>query len=271
MNEHDIFNALSGIDGKYIDEAAYELHGTGAVVGSDKAGDRVVDITSKRRIRKFIYVALPSVAAIILIVAVAMPAILKVSKSDSASMASDTTPAAEDMADAEAAPAAEAAEEAAAPAAEAAANASYDAVAEEPSAEAEATEETAMAEEAEDAEDHAKRDDKALEFNNDNVAVTAGEEAAASWAVSDTIYRKGVLLLFTQGSVPDDLSDKEYTIKEAAKADKDEYISKGLLADLSEHMEIADDYISIDLNELNLKTGKYMIDIGGVSAVFEVR
>ena len=89
MNNNELFDALSGIDPKYIDEAAFELHGENA--DNNEAGN-IVSIDAgkaakarKSAIRKMIYIALPSVAAILLIVGVALPAIMRVSKSESAS------------------------------------------------------------------------------------------------------------------------------------------------------------------------------------------
>ena len=85
MNGQDILDALSGIDPKYIEEAA-------------DTQNNLVDITSvkrRRSIRKTLYVVLPSVAAILLIVAVALPAVLRVSKSESATMAEAPAAAAE--------------------------------------------------------------------------------------------------------------------------------------------------------------------------------
>ncbi|MCR4684376.1 MAG: hypothetical protein K5649_02800 [Lachnospiraceae bacterium] len=71
MNNNDLFDALSGIDPKYIDEAAHELHASG----------KVVDLSARRRIRKYIAIALPSAAAVLLFVGVVMSGVLNSSKS----------------------------------------------------------------------------------------------------------------------------------------------------------------------------------------------
>ena len=124
MNGNDLMNALSGLDPKFIDEAAYELHdvnvtASGADTAKASAGsNNVIEFNNsaakptasdrKAGFRKFIYIALPSVAAILLIVGVAFPAIMRVSKSESAAPmmesaapASDEAPAMEEAAEAE--------------------------------------------------------------------------------------------------------------------------------------------------------------------------
>ncbi len=113
-------NALSGLDPKYIDEAAFELHGKTVSFADAK----------KARSKKALYIALPAVAAAVLFlgVAIVMPTISCLNKGESASMAESTAPA---------------------PAAEAEAPAFADEVAEAPAFEEEAASEApAYAEEA---------------------------------------------------------------------------------------------------------------------------
>ena len=110
MNGNDLFDALSGLENTYIDEAAFELHGTPA------AKQKKAKIV---KLRKTLLVAIPSAAAILLIVAVAMPFMLSHKSSESASFAPS-------------APSMDAAAEA--PAEEAAAEATEEAVAEAPAA-----------------------------------------------------------------------------------------------------------------------------------------
>ncbi|MCR5651774.1 MAG: hypothetical protein K6F86_11410 [Lachnospiraceae bacterium] len=92
MNEKDLMNAFSGIDPKYIDEAAFELH-------DSKEHEKKAKIFS---IRKTALVLLPAAAAVLITVSVLYSGLARSSKSESASYAP-----AESMAD-EAMPAAEA-------------------------------------------------------------------------------------------------------------------------------------------------------------------
>ena len=60
MNGNDLFTALSGLDPKYIDEAAFELKEKAAPTKQPKTVS----------FRKIMYIAVPSAAAILLILAV---------------------------------------------------------------------------------------------------------------------------------------------------------------------------------------------------------
>ena len=111
MNGNDLFDALSGLDNTYIDEAAFELHGTPA---SKQKKAKIV------KIRKTLLIAIPSAAAILLVVALAMPFAISHKRSESAASAPS-------------APAMDTAAEA--PAKEAAAEATEDIMAEAPAAE----------------------------------------------------------------------------------------------------------------------------------------
>ena len=82
MNGNDLFDALSGLDKMYIDEAAFELHDTPA------AKQKKAKI---RSIRKIIFIAVPSAAAFLLLVAVALPFVIPHKSSESAATAGPST------------------------------------------------------------------------------------------------------------------------------------------------------------------------------------
>ena len=108
MNSNDLMNALSGLDPKYIDEAAFELKDT--PVKKDKV--------KAFRLKKALYIALPAAAVAFLTITVTLPFIMRLGSSDQAS--SPASDQAYDAADtAEAYDAEEAAAEEPAPAYEA--------------------------------------------------------------------------------------------------------------------------------------------------------
>ena len=90
-------NALSGLDPKYIDEAAFELHGKAAMQPAQTVR---FDAARKARLRRNLLIALPAAAAAFLLIAVAIvfPTLSRLNKSDSASMAESAAPAYEDSA-----------------------------------------------------------------------------------------------------------------------------------------------------------------------------
>lgn len=103
MNGNDLLDALSGIDHKYIDEAAYELHD----MPVRKKQGKVI------RMNRTALIAIPAAAVILLTVSVALPSLLR-TKNESASYSASDSAATES-----AAPAYDAAEEPAYDAAEA--------------------------------------------------------------------------------------------------------------------------------------------------------
>ncbi|MBO4267280.1 MAG: hypothetical protein J5910_08865 [Lachnospiraceae bacterium] len=105
MNGNDLFTALSGLDPKYIDEAAFELKKESTLTRQSKTVS----------FRKIMYIAVPSAAAMLLILAVSFPAMFRVSKSESATSAPSEAPSFDAAAEA---PQAEAADEAATEAAD---------------------------------------------------------------------------------------------------------------------------------------------------------
>ena len=303
MTNKDLFDALSGIDSKYIDEAAFELHEAD-----------VVDITSTRRtrLRKFIYIALPSVAAILLIVGVAFPAIMRVAKTDNAAPAYEA-PAA-DYAAASDEPVAESAEATTeealadeAPAAESEAAQSAPAMAEN-AAKTEAAAESAPAAEAEDAAagttlgsdstdkkqsltyegdvntagetGPAAREEAAMEVAEEAEEMPVEEAAEApaeeaeenedvevyDYSIEEAVYKKGKLTLTISGNLPDDPSLVSCTI---IKTDTRPVSSiyAGTLSDLI----VNTDPLTLDLTELELTEGSYRAVIGGPDVNFTIK
>ncbi len=253
MNADRLLSAISNIDSRYIDEAAYEL---GAKAVSDKSVDeKIVSIHKKQRIRKMILIALPSVAAILLIVSVALPALLRLGKSNAAATAE--APAA----------ASEAASEAAAEATE---EPSYDADAEAPAYEAEPSAPAYEAEvespaveaagEATESADESRRDDKTSQSLNADTSVP----------MLSAKYTDGILTINIQGIEIADLSDLRYTISRADTPSHEGVIAEGPLSDLTDQTNITGDELILDLSDISLDPGDHCIDLGSFTAEFTV-
>lgn len=277
MNANDIFTALTGIDEKYIDEAAYELHSGDSAAGSEdqvQAG-KVVDITSRRRIGKFVKIVLPSVAAIILIVAFALPAVLRVTDNTStAPMSESAAPAAADEAAAEAP--AEDESSAAAAEAPAAAGDNFEPIAEAPAAateEAEEVSEDAAVAETETAGaetetvGEAAREDNSYKakLDDDSQMLTA----AKGLTVSKADYKDGILTIEFDSDFPAGLADTPYRLTRSDTGDGSP-VSEGVLSELSDHIETEDNRLIIDLTGNEPAPGSYRIYLGDISAEFEV-
>lgn len=202
-------NALSGLDPKYIDEAAYELHESGAPGAQAAPGATItpgaqaatgaqgapvtpfapgaqtgqvtpfapVKKTSNYRIMKYILVALPAAAVILLVVGVTLPMVMRMNKS-----ASSTAP---DSAAYESDAAAEYYEESPAAAESAAEAPAYDSEAAESAAEYEAV--------AESAGEYESMEESAEGYVEDEAAVaeSEGENAAATYDASDSAASEG--------------------------------------------------------------------------------
>lgn len=270
MNANDIFTALTGIDEKYIDEAAYELHPGDIATGSEeqKPVGKVVDITSRRRAGKFVKIVLPSVAAIILIVAVALPAVLRVTHNSSTSaMSESAAPTAADEV------AAEAPAEDESPAAEAPATAgdNFEPVSEAPSVateEAEEASEDAAVAEAETAGKSAPEEDNAYKSARDDEAqmLTAGK----GLAVAEADYNDGILTIEFDSDLPAGFADTPYRLTRSDTGEGS-LISEGVLSELSDHIETEDNRLIIDLTGGKLPTGTYRLSLGDTFAQFEVK
>lgn len=298
MNGNDLMTALSGLDPKFIDEAAYELHDINAEAadtvaaqtsGVQGAGDGkadVVDITSKRRnrFRRTLYIVLPSVAAILLIVGVAFPAIMRISKNESAATAMETAAPMSDEAAAEEAAAEESAEAAADEVAEAEAAEDTAAAGEEADLEKkeaggqtltteavkpERSGEAAEAAEAADAEEAAAPMAENSEATYGPEAEAAAEEAEETaeeaeeaevydFTIDSAEYKNGKLTLQITGSLPDDLSDTNCTIftVNAGRPAASRYAGK-----VSDLLDLSDP-LTFDLTALKLTPGTYRLVIG---------
>ncbi len=267
MNENDLFSALSMIDPKYIDEAAFELK-------DDKKTAKVVDISRKRSIKKILYIALPSVAAILLIVAVAIPAIVRITHSSSATMseAASEAPAATEAPEAdkdeaqETFAAGEAASkdetpasfEAEAPSAEP--GAAYDSQTLGPvnsmrgDAKADTAKEAEAAEELEEVEEAEE-------------PVAEAEEYNAVSLIEDAVYDNKKLTLTLSYMAPEVLRKTKFTVGSLGEGRKETV----LLEEALDTAEEADGKYIIDLTDLDLPEGTYYIRIDEDVAEFTVQ
>ncbi|MBR6159608.1 MAG: hypothetical protein IKQ40_04840 [Lachnospiraceae bacterium] len=318
MNGNDLMNALSGLDPKFIDEAAYELHdvnvtASGADTAKASAGsNNVIEFNNsaakptasdrKAGFRKFIYIALPSVAAILLIVGVAFPAIMRVSKSESAapmmesaapaSDEADEAPAMEEAAEAEEPvaesteePAAETAEEPVAEAAEAAEDAEAPSVraenepAEETAGEAAAydavdekktlgpdVQKTEEAENAAPASDEAPAMEEAAEAEEIAESEEAAEDALPFLVIDEARFAKGILTLKISGMTADDISDMDCNIEKTMAGRSVVTYEVGKVSDVMKTGEP----LTLDVSSLNLTSSTYLINIGDSQAEFEI-
>lgn len=247
-------NALSGLDPKYIDEAAFELHDTKQKAGSEKPAKAKIT-----NFRKGLLIALPAAAAAFLLigVALALPALLKNGATQSASEA--------------AAPAYEA-EEAPMEAADAAAEAPenvYDTSGYE--AEAEAPMEAAeTAAEPEPVQDAASINAAEATEDTGRESAKAAEETAISEegiGLTEADYHDGLLTVRISGSLPADLRNTDYTITGTAANGSEKSIDAGSL----DQILVETDPLMLDLSDLNLSAGTYRLMIDEESIEFEIR
>jgi hypothetical protein len=235
-------NALSGLDPKYIDEAAYELHGKPAV---HKA-------TSGAKVKRGLFIAIPIAAAALLTIGVALPAIIRLSQSGStyAPAASDSAQyyeaaepgAYEDAAAAEDYEDAAAAEDYA-PVAESTSDESY----------SEATD-TAASVSAESASKAEESDTAATNTSSGQMAETGG---LLQMKTAD--YTDGILTIETEGVISIDPAVTAYAIVGAGDDDDSMTVyAEGLLADVLTDT----DPLTLDLTSLELPDGNYVLAIG---------
>lgn|GEM_PF-1858746 len=269
MSGNDIFNAISNIDPKYIDEAAYELHSQEDIDYS-VSGSSITDISTKRktvRARRLIWVALPSVAAVLLILGVAIPAILRTGSTQPAATAEATSEAPAD--NAEAAAEAEAVDEAA-PAAEEVEQAVSEAAAEEPVAD----EAPAMSDETltagADSKSESNKDRQT--YTTDVMEETAAAAAEAEEAVPSpaAVYENGLLTIDTAELLHGPLDEAEYAIFDISEEQSAEPVAKGKLEDVTKQKELTDEPLVLDLTSLALKPGEYRIEMETGTAEFTV-
>lgn len=265
MSGNDIFNAISNIDPEYIDEAAYELHSREDAENS-VSGSSITDISTKRktvRARRLIWVALPSVAAVLLILGVAIPAILRTGSTQPAATAETTSEAPADKAEATAE--AEAVDEAA-PAAEEVEQAVSEAAAEEPVAD----EAPAMSDETLAAGTDSNKDRQTYTVNA--AGETAEAEAEAEEAVPSpvAVYENGLLTIDTAEFLHGSLDEAKYEIFDINDPQSAEPVAKGSLKDITEQIELTDEPLVLDLTSLALKPGEYRIEMETGTAEFTV-
>lgn len=302
MNGNDLLSALSGLDPKYIDEAAYELHDVNAAdskTAEDTTGN-VVGFSKRNHLRKFIYIALPSVAAILLIVGVALPAIMRVSKGDSAPAMESAAPAS-DASYAEE-PVAEAAEEAVSEEAAYDNEADTQAVAEAPSAADESAEEatfkrddkrtlTTETDSLSKSEETAKAEaSETAGMANETPAMTDAAEEAAPMAeseaeeavseeaedteeagmliISNADYVNGILTLEISGMTPEEISQMTCNIEKTMSGKTVLTYKAGTVSNIM--TETAP--VTLDISKFKLTAGTYKVTIGSVGeAEFTVK
>lgn len=241
MSGNDIFNAISNIDPEYIDEAAYELHSREDAENS-VSGSSITGISSRRRTlrtRKFIWVALPSVAAVLLILGVAVPAILRTGSTQPAATAEATSEA-----PAEAVPE----------------------FAQENSEE----EMPAMSDETLAAGTDSNKDRQTYTVNAAGEIAEAEAEAEEAVPSPAAVYENGMLIIDTAEFIHGPLDEVKYAIFDVNAPQSAEPVAKGSLKDITEQIELTDDPLVLDLTSLALKPGKYRIEMETGTAEFTV-
>ena len=235
MNNNDLMDAMSGIDPKYIDEAAFELHGTPI-----RKKAKTVDF------RRTVFIVLPAVAVLLLTFSVTLPMVMRTNKSESASMPASDSAAYE---------AAGAAEEAA-PAydSEAPAAAEEAMPAEEPAA----AEEAMPAYEAEEAADEAPM--------QESEAAKSGLAEVVALGLEKATFSEGIITLEIKGSLPQDTHSISYSITGTDDNGSETTLAEGSLDDILKNR----DPLTLDISHLELQTGTYTLSIGDETIEFEV-
>lgn len=276
MNNTDLFDALSGIDSSFIDEAAYELHGNTEPV-KEKTNATPVKSARTRRTAKILYITIPAAAAIILMVCVALPAILRVNKSTATAESANYAPAAADAA-AEAPmeeSAAEAEEEPVAQAEEAEIESKDEVMEhqyinedEEPIASAAASEPAVESEAAPAAEESAESYDE--EANRKTFAANG----TMPFVLGEAVYENGILLIDAKGNIPENIEDIGYSITSKDGNKKDSQKTEGRVGDILKKEKedtVSSDKLKFDISSLKLSPGSYTITVGNSSTDFTVR
>lgn len=241
-------DALSGLDPKYIDEAAFELHGRPVKKSNP----------NKAKIMRGVFIALPVAAAALITVMVALPAIFRMGStsapsSDSSASYSASEAPSEPSWDYEAAEgpswdydAAETETAAIADSASEEASNASSSVKDEAISEAEevGSSEAAEAETAESAEP--------------SETETAGSDISAE-------YDNGILTIENL-TLPEDVTGTEYVIAKKTATGTEITYSEGKLEDIMTETEP----LTLDISELMLPEGTYTITIDGESIEFIV-
>ena len=261
MNGNDLLNALNGLDPKYIEEAAFELH--------DKPlHNKNAKIT---HFRKTLFVALPAAAAVLITVSVLYSGVVRHNKNESAATGSVPLYESEEAADASASDYYE--EEAADDSAsdsykEVPENAPDSDYYEEESEDIPASnyrgEEAAAASEStyegEAAESFMPADD-----NKDALGETAG--TTAGFRCGKASYDKGILTIEVTGTLPSDIKDISYVITGKDDTGSEKTYSEGILGDIFE----GSTPFTLDISGLKLSDGTYTLSIAEQNIEFVVK
>ena len=257
MNNNDLMNALSGLDQKYIDEAAYELHEMPDPGKSDKA------VRKRTSMKRILYFTIPGVAAAILAVAVALPVVIRTVSSGYAPMAASDAaeyPAPEEAMDS-------AADNEAADSAEA--QSGYETA---DSAEAQGGYDTADSAEAQSGYDTAESAGEPVYESaeaakaEDGSSDQASESAAGVPGFEKATYDEGRLIIEMKGTLPDDADDLEYMILSVDDKGRETVCARGTLKDILTKR----DPLTLDIEALDLSEGTYTITVGTESVEFTV-
>ena len=269
MNNNDLMNALSGLDQKYIDEAAYELKEMPDPEKSDKA------VRKRTSMKRILYFTIPGVAAAILAIAVALPVVIRTVSSGYAPMAASDAaeyPAPEEAvdsaADLEAAESAEA-QSGYDTADSAGAQSGYDTA---DSAEAQGEYETADSAGAQSEYDTAESAGEPIYESaeaakaEDGSSDMASESAAGVPGLEKATYDEGRLIIEMKGTLPENADDLEYMIISVDDKGRETVYARGSLKDILTKR----DPLTLDIEALDLSEGTYTLTVGTESVEFTV-
>ncbi|MBO4374827.1 MAG: hypothetical protein J5829_06945 [Lachnospiraceae bacterium] len=259
MNGNDLMNALNGLDPKYIDEAAFELHEKEA---SEKRAKTI-------RFRRTLFVVIPAAAAILITMTTLLSSGVRRAKNESASF----TPAADAAATGAAAPVYEeeaASEEASdeAPvfeeeAADAATEHSYDAAGAD-----EAVQFPVAGELAENFMPEAQADEEKTPAAPE--AALNSEKKRESedrrLRIESVSCENGTLTVKIKGTWPENVSDTVYIITGINDDGSEKICGKGTVEKLPKGQEP----LNIDISGHGLEKGAYTLFILGEKTEFEI-
>ena len=280
MNNNDLFNALSGLDPKFIDEAAFELHGA-APKTKEAMISKISEKSKISRIKKVIFVSLPAVAVIFLTLAVTLPFLMRMNTNESASMATSDTAqyeAAEEAA-ADTAPAYEAEEAAEAYEAEEAAGTYEESVgnaaaepaaaageeAEYGSADGMAADATAGSGTGSSAESSAKSAADSSEAISSAAKDDSVQKSASS--LERASFKDGILTVEIRRTLPENAEEMKYSITAAEEGGSKKILAEGKLGDIIR----GQDPLTLDISTLKLPEGTYSFNLGSESIDFSVQ
>lgn len=235
-------DALSGLDPKYIDEAACELHSIPA------AAKKV----HRFRVNRGLIIGMPIAAAVLLTVMVALPVLIRTGGHSS------TTAPASDSAAYEAGMSDEAYDmESAAETSEPEAPAEYYEA--ETSESPAVSDEPAYQESADAAKTEAASEDTMAEAVN--TAASAAEETEPA-----AMYDNGILRIDTELAPAADIAYTEYSISGIDENGSEMIYSEGVLGDIVTER----DPLTLDISDLDLPAGTYVLTIDGHDIEFTI-